>query len=112
MNEETRNAINERINKLQDLLWALSDFVNDQNLEKQRISMLVSGTPDLHIRKPELYEKMAPWANEKYKPYTSDVWLMQGVIGNGKDIREHIPSFWVNAPETNELPEGLRYLED
>lgn len=82
MNKE---ALLKQIKKVNDELWLLEDMVSDDDEEKQRISMLVSGTPDLHVRNPEQYEKMAPYADESKPPFTDESWMMLGLTG--KDPR-------------------------
>ena len=49
------------------------------------ISMLVSGTPDLHIRNQEQFKKMAPYADPLREPFTASTWMMTG--WGGKDSR-------------------------
>ena len=50
--------------------------------EKERISSLVSENPDLYIDNPELYEQMAPYADENKPPFNSQSWQMV-VMGRG-----------------------------
>ena len=67
------------------------------------ISMLVSGTPDLHIRNPSQFRKMAPYADESRPPFTVTNWMttawggkdarpMKAVEVDGKMYRPMVPS--------------------
>lgn len=49
------------------------------------ISENVSGTPDLHIRNPAQFAKMAKYYNPAKEPFTSSSWMRTGMLG--KDIR-------------------------
>mgnify|MGYP001055858729 CR=1 FL=1 len=55
--------------------------------EDVAISLNVSGTPDLHIRNPELFAKMAKYYDESRVPFNSATWFLTGWLG--KDVRPH-----------------------
>jgi hypothetical protein len=48
----------------------------------EEISMMVSGTPDLHIRNPEQFAKMAPYADPAREPFNSSTWFTTGWSGH------------------------------
>lgn len=80
-----REALLKQLKKVTEALWLLEDIIEDDDSDAERISMLVSGTPDLHVRNPELYEKQKVYADENKPPFTTESWMMLGLTG--KDPR-------------------------
>jgi hypothetical protein len=78
-------AILKQLEVVQRELDKVRDMAAGNDEEKRRISMLVDGTPDLHIRNPEQFAKMAPYADPKKPPFTEQLWQLV-VMGMG-DVR-------------------------
>jgi len=76
MNEAKLKAVQDQLDKVFDEMYALERMISSGDAEKERISMLVSGDPMLWQKKPELYEQMAPLADENKPPFTSESWLI------------------------------------
>lgn len=85
MDEAKIKALTAQMEKIYDEMDTLMELIRDNDAEKQRISMLVSGTPDLHVRNPSLYEKQALYADENKPPFTTESWQILGMTG--KDPR-------------------------
>jgi len=71
-----------QLGKVQDELDTLRGILADDDAENQRISMLVSGTTDLHIRNPAQFERMKPYADENKPPFTAESWVMLMRLGS------------------------------
>jgi len=54
---------------------------------EEEISMNVSGTPDLHLRDRKQFDKMAKYYNPAKVPFTSETWVMTGMLGFGSKKR-------------------------
>lgn len=52
-----------------------------RNWTDEEISMMVSGTPDLHLRNPSQFDKMKQYADPELEPFTAMSWMRVGMLG-------------------------------
>jgi hypothetical protein len=82
MNEELRKQYMDQIERVEEQLIRLKNMLSGGDTEKERISMLVVGYPDLYITNPEQYERLKEYADVNKPPFTPSE-IMRVMFGLG-----------------------------
>jgi hypothetical protein len=82
MDDALRQNYLNQIERVQEQLNRLRDMVTGSDPEKERISMLVVGFPDLYLKNPEQYERLKGYADPEKPPFTPSE-IMRVMYGMG-----------------------------